>query len=78
MTHIDAHEHFLNNSKLMRDSMKKNLDLFLKLTKELIKLNFTFDEYKFSKLQAQINKLTGGWNKEWLMNKVSEFIIKGM
>lgn len=76
ITHIDAYKHFLNNSKLMRESMKKGIELFLKLTTELIKLNFSFDEFKYSRLLTQIRNSTPGWHKEWLLNKAYEFSTK--
>ncbi|MDQ3021924.1 MAG: hypothetical protein M3R36_15325 [Bacteroidota bacterium] len=56
--------------------MKKGIELFLKLTTELIKLNFSFDEFKYSRLLTQVRNSIIGWHKEWLLNKLNEFLAK--
>jgi hypothetical protein len=69
---IDAYKHFLNNSKLIRDSFKDSIMKFLGFTDTLIRLKFSFDEYKLDKLYSQVKNSIKVGNRDWLMEKAEE------
>ncbi len=69
---IDAHRHFLNNSRLIKDEMKKKYIIFLNTLTELIRIRLKYDPYKVTRLRQKLKNLKDIPSKEWLIEKVEE------
>lgn len=66
---IDAFKHFLNNSKLIREDIKKKNLNFINYVNGLIKLKLNFDEYELRKLLLKIKNENEIVYKDWIIEK---------
>lgn len=69
---IDTHKHFIKNSKLIKDNIKKKYMNFLNNVNDLIKLRIQFDEYDAVKLKEKVLQTKELINKDWILEKLSQ------
>lgn len=70
---IDTYKHFLKNSELIKDSLRKKYMTYINIVSRLIKLKNNFDEYDLFKLKAQVLNSKDIVGKEWILKKINEF-----
>lgn len=70
--HIDSYKHFLNNSSLIKDSLKKKYLKFINATSVLIKLKTDYAEFSHHKLKKSLSENNDIVSKVWLLDKLSE------
>lgn len=73
--HIDSYKHFLNNSLLIKESLKKKYMTFINATAAMIKLKSEYDEYKYHKIKKSVSERNDIVSKPWLLKKLNEFEI---
>lgn len=71
---IDAHRHFLNSSKLIKDDTKKKYLNFLSAVDKLIKMKIKFDDFKYKKFKERIINDKELMSKNWIIEKLEEFV----
>lgn len=63
--HIDSYKHFLSNSELIRDNLRRKYTEFIKNVHTMIKLKHNPDEYSLHKLKKAVlnskNTISGNW-----------------
>ncbi|MCY7362516.1 MAG: hypothetical protein LH629_10705, partial [Ignavibacteria bacterium] len=69
---IDAHKHFLSNSKLLKENQKEKIMLFLNFVNDMIKLKINFDDFKLIKLKEKATTNKELIYKEWILNKLDD------
>lgn len=72
ISHIDTFKHFLNNSRLIKDSRRKKFMNFLNYTNDLIRLKISFNEYKFTDIKKKLINKKDVLHSEWLIEKLNE------
>jgi len=69
---IDAHKHFLSNSKLLKENQKEKIMFFLNFVNDMIKLKINFDDFKLIKLKEKATTNKELIYKEWILNKLDD------
>ncbi|MEP7145605.1 MAG: hypothetical protein ABI792_01210 [bacterium] len=72
MSNIDAHKHFLRNSRLIKENTRIRIMNFLGFVNDLLKLKINFDDFKLAYIKNKLltsKELTG---REWLLQKIEE------
>ena len=72
LSHLQTFRHFLNNSKIIKESSKENLMFIIRAVNEMISLNFNYDEYKMVQLKKRIMTSKDNPGTEWIERKIIE------
>jgi len=72
LAHLQTFRQFLNNSKIIKESSKEKFLIFIKAVKELISLNFNYDEFKLVGLKKMFDKHKDISGADWIKNKINK------
>lgn len=74
LAHLNTYKHFLNNSKIIKESSREKHMLFLKFVNEMIILRYNFDEFKLMNLKKKVMNSKDLPGSEWVMGKLGSLI----
>jgi hypothetical protein len=72
ISHIETFRQFLNNSRLIKESSRKNHSLSLSIVRDMLKLKLEFDEYKLLNLKKEVTASKEIFGREWILKKLEE------
>jgi len=72
ISHIDSFKHFIRNSKLIKDDVRKKFMNFLNIVNQMIRLKNKFDASKFAELKIKCKNSKDIIHSTWIVAKLNE------
>jgi len=73
ISHIDTYKHFLRNSKLIKDEVKKKYMNFLNFVNQLLRLKNNFEDSTLAVLKSKFLNTKELIHSDWISVKLKEF-----